>query len=210
MKRKIIFDLDGTLFDTLEDIITAVKDTFSELRLDVPESLDIKKSIGWGSRQLFLSLLADKACMADAALKIFGDIYQSRLTAVTEPYPGVPEILKELHTDFSLNVLTNKPKRFTLPLIEYYSLKELFDSIITPDDTADNIKKPDARLCSMDILKNAVLFVGDSAVDMDMAKTCGIPSVFVTYGYGSLNNSEPSFIIDSISGLRDIIISSGI
>ncbi len=203
-EQKLIFDLDGTLFDTLEDIITAVKGTFAEISLAIPDSEQIRSSIGWGSRQLFLSLLEENGGMVDKSLDIFSRIYLEKIADTTKPYPGVKSVLDGLRPDYSLNILTNKPKRFTIPLIEHFGLSCLFENIITPEDVSD-IKKPDIRLCSVGILDEALLFVGDSAVDIKMAHACGIPSVFVTYGYGSIDSIEPSFIIDSFQELPEII-----
>lgn len=204
MKKNLVFDLDGTLFDTLDDIIISVKKTFENLKLDIPSNNNIKNSIGWGSRQLFLSLLSNNETLADKALLEFSKIYIKNIANETRPYPGVIEVISQLKKDFSIHIMTNKPRKFALPLIDHFKLKELFDSIITPDDTS-HIKKPDDRLCSLDMLKNALYFIGDSEVDLEMAYKCNIPSVFVTYGYGSIDSIEPDHIINNFHELLNII-----
>lgn len=209
-RKSIIFDLDGTLFDTLDDIIVSVKATFENLSLAIPSSGEIKNAIGWGTRQLFLSLMKDhqREMHIDEALKIFSSIYINNIANQTRPYPGVIPVLKALKLKkgyaLTLNIMTNKPRMFTMALLKKFDFTCYFESIITPEDLS-GLKKPDDRLCSIPVLKNAVLFVGDSEVDMEMAFKCGIPSVFVTYGYGTYNRIKPHIIIDSFNELEYII-----
>lgn len=200
----IIFDLDGTLFDTLPDITASVEQTFQKLSLTVPGPDEIRNAVGWGARQLFLTLLNGKEKLTDTALNIFQGIYLDNIAVRTKPYPDVPETLEKLQAFHSLNILTNKPKKFTLPLLDKFCFSQLFDSIITPEDISD-LKKPDERLCSLDILKNGRLFVGDSSIDMEMAHKSRVPSVFVTYGYGKPGLHTPDFAIDRFSDIIKIL-----
>lgn len=189
----VLFDLDGTLVDSAPDLATAVNRTLAELgRAPVAEDT-VRVWIGNGARRLVARALAGQRELAaeppglEAALARFCEHYWDCLVAQSRPYPGVRRGLDTLSAlGLPLGVVTNKPARFTAPLLEALQLADYFQVLVSGDTLP--VKKPDpAPLVHAAGRLGApvadCLLVGDSRADLDAALAAGMPMVRVPYGY---------------------------
>jgi len=195
MKQKykgVIFDLDGTLVDTLGDIAASMnlalgKNGFPEL-----QSNEFKDKVGWGIKRLaFLSLPEDarnEELAARVAIEAAG-FYAETPLVYSEPYPGIPELLSILKQRKIITaVLTNKPDIVAHKVIAGLFAPGMFDFV--RGEIFGGPRKPDPA-CVWDILAELdstpanILFVGDSEIDMETALSSGCFPLGVSWGYRS-------------------------
>lgn len=195
--RAFIFDLDGTLIDSKMDLVHSVNAMLRETgRKELPTET-IAGYVGHGAPQLIANALGSDSSDADrkAALAIFLEHYGKHNLDETRPYPGVEEGLTAL-AECPLAVLTNKPLKMTLQILEGLSLAKFF-SVIYGGDSFDK-KKPDP-LGALSILNKLstppqhAAMIGDSDVDIQTARNAGMFAVAVTYGFGNYDRrSNPA------------------
>ncbi|PWG61268.1 phosphoglycolate phosphatase [Sediminicurvatus halobius] len=189
----VLFDLDGTLVDSAPDLATAVNRTLAELGHAPVVEDTVRVWIGNGARTLMARALAGRRELVEeppgleAALERFFQHYRDCLVDRSRPYPGVRTGLDTLRgLGLPLGVVTNKPERFTAPLLEALDLAEYFRVLVGGDTLP--VKKPDpaplehaARALAVPVAD--CLLVGDSRADLDAALAAGMPMVRVPYGY---------------------------
>ncbi len=209
----VIFDLDGTLCDTLPDIHRSVNLTLAALGLPEREFAHTALGINHGSRRLIAHALpegADEKAVTDT-LALYMKIYAEHLCDTTVPYPGVSKLLSRLSlSGVKLAILSNKPDALTKRLAEH-CFPGVFD--VTVGQGRYPVKpSPEAPLAVAAMLSTApdrILFVGDSDVDIITAHNAGMTSVGVKWGYRScevLENAGAEHIADTPDEIYDIII----
>ncbi len=214
LPRLVMFDLDGTLIDSVPDLAAAVDRMLVELGRAPAGVEKVRDWVGNGARVLVRRALAgglDHAAVGEAeteeALARFLDIYADchHLTAL---YPGVHELLEALSTAaVELAVVTNKPERFVAPLLEQVGLGGYFRWIIGGDTLPQQKPDPAAllqvmRLAGVEAAQS--LFVGDSRNDVLAARAAAVPCIAVSYGYNHgrpIAEERPSLVVDSLAEL---------
>jgi phosphoglycolate phosphatase len=186
--RAIIFDLDGTLIDSKRDLIHSVNAMLRELgRVELPEET-ISGYIGHGAPQLVARALGDGCSKEERqrALEFFLRYYETHKMDTTSAYPGVGETLEKLAT-IPMAVLTNKPVRISVRILDAMGLSNYFQAIY--GGNSFETKKPDplgARtiLRELNAGPQEALLVGDSEVDVQTARNAGTLAAAVNYGFG--------------------------
>ena len=187
-KKTVIFDLDGTLIDSLEDIAVCMNQVLEELNLPTHKIDDYKYFVGGG-----ISILVDNALngysedIKEEVTKRFKIIYDQKLHLKTKAYDGIYELLDELvKLDCNIGILSNKPHEFTIAyansLFSKYNIKEVHGQ------KSDIPKKPDPIAAikianSFEVSCEEVYFVGDTMVDMQTAKNAGMIAIGVLWGF---------------------------
>ncbi|WP_443201005.1 phosphoglycolate phosphatase [Pseudomonas sp. CNPSo 3701] len=214
LPRLVMFDLDGTLVDSVPDLATAVDRMLVELGREPVGVERVRQWVGNGARVLVRRALAgglDHSAVGEAeteeALERFLDIYADCHELITL-YPGVHELLEALSTAaVELAVVTNKPERFVAPLLEQVGLGGYFRWIIGGDTLPQQKPDPAALLQVMrlaGVTAAQSLFVGDSRSDVLAARAAGVPCVAVSYGYNHgrpIAEEEPQLVVDSMAEL---------
>ena len=214
----IAFDLDGTLVETLPDLHESAVRMLAQIgRPPVSEST-VRAYVGDGVDRLVRRLLTGKpdgepdSDLFEKAAENFRSHYASVLTRASHPFPGVISSLKILRErGFKLACVTNKPVRFTEPLLEGLALTGYFDLILSGDSLPR--KKPDAlplvhSAQVFGIVCANLLMVGDSPVDTGSARAAGCPVFCVPYGYrGTLAVQELDCdaIVPTLLDILDLI-----
>lgn len=186
--RALIFDLDGTLIDSQQDLILAVNAMLQEVgRPGLPERI-ISGYIGHGAPRLVGRALGEGASTEELAraLQFFLAYYEEHKLDNTRAYPGVAETLEKL-SGFPMAVLTNKPVRISVRILEALELSKYFPVVYGGNSFAT--KKPDPYgtnqiLKELGISAKEALFVGDSDVDIQTARNAGTLAAVVNYGFG--------------------------
>ena len=186
--RALIFDLDGTLIDSKQDLIHSVNAMLRELGRGELPAETISGYIGHGAPQLVAKALGN-GCMEEErqqALQFFLSYYEEHKMDTTCAYPGVPETLEKLASK-PMAVLTNKPVRISVRILEALGLSKYFQAIY--GGNSFQTKKPDP-LGAATILRELsaepreALLVGDSEVDVQTARNAGTLAAAVNYGFG--------------------------
>ena len=190
--KGVIFDLDGTLVDTLGDIAAAMnqalkKRGFTELPVD-----DYREKVGWGIKHLAFLSLPEAARSREAAELLAADatgFYASSPLVYSRPYPGIPELIDVLPAQkIKTAVLTNKPDPVAQKVIAGLFPPAAFD--IVRGESAERARKPDPAcvwelLVELDLVPASVIFAGDSEIDIETALVSGCYALGVSWGYRS-------------------------
>ncbi len=184
----LIFDLDGTLIDSKQDLIHSVNAMLRELGRGELAAETISGYIGHGAPKLIARALGDgcKEEERQRALQFFLSYYEQHKMDTTCAYPGVAETLEKL-ADLPMAVLTNKPVRISVRILDAMGLARHFRAIY--GGNSFETKKPDP-LGAATILKEfgveprEALLVGDSEVDVQTARNAGTLAAAVNYGFG--------------------------
>ncbi|MDE5743534.1 MAG: HAD family hydrolase [Bacteroidales bacterium] len=214
--RLVIFDLDGTLVDTLADLAAAMNVVLSRLGYPPHPVADYRFKVGNGVAKLVERSLPEAArqqppVVADA-LQRFLDYYNRHDMDATAPYDGIPELLLHLKArGLQLAVASNKPHAAAVEIVHHYFGQDLFDCIYGQRPGAP--VKPDPAIVH-DILRTLgvsagqTLYVGDSAVDMETARRSGIPSVGVLWGFrpeAELREAGARYLVSSPSDILNYL-----
>jgi phosphoglycolate phosphatase len=184
----LIFDLDGTLIDSKQDLIHSVNAMLRELGHGELAEETISGFIGHGAPQLVARALGDECTERDRqrALQFFLSYYELHKMDSTCAYPGVRETLEKL-ASMPMAVLTNKPVRISVRILDAMGLSKYFRAIY--GGNSFETKKPDplgARtiLHELEVEPREALLVGDSEVDVQTARNAGTLAAAVYYGFG--------------------------
>ena len=187
----VIFDLDGTLINSLTDIANSMNKALSEFSLPVHEVDEYKMFVGTGARNLAINSLPEKyKSDSDFVNKIFlsyREIYKNAYLDNTAPYAGITELLDVLKIrGIPTCILSNKPHDDTVKLSKI--LFPDFEFSIVLGQKENIPKKPDptgALLIAkeLSVLPENILYIGDSGVDMQTGKAAHMPSVGVLWGF---------------------------
>ncbi|MBP3833133.1 MAG: HAD family hydrolase [Bacteroidaceae bacterium] len=216
MKKLIIFDLDGTLINTIADLGACTNYALEKLGYPTHDIESYKFRVGNGINNLFRRSLPEGEKTDENVLRVrreFIPYYNAHNTDLSRPYPGMVELLEALQTEgILLAVASNKYQEATTKIIG-----ELYPSIrfsaVLGQREGINIK-PDPQIV-FDILqatgvdKADVLYVGDSGVDMQTGFNAGVETCGVTWGFRPRTELEPfhpQHIVDSVEELRQIIM----
>jgi len=184
----IIFDLDGTLLDTLDDLTDAVNYALAQMGWPGRSREEIRQFVGNG-----VKLLMDRSAPAGAepgqiaqALALFKARYEGHKQDKTAPYPGVPELLKALgEKGYKLAVVSNKFDLAVKGLMADY-FPGLLQAAAGENEAHGIPKKPHPAMVRRVMAKlgaEKAVYVGDSDVDIETAKNAGLPCVSVTWGF---------------------------
>jgi phosphoglycolate phosphatase len=185
----VVFDLDGTLVDSHRDLAEATNALLAELGAP-PLSHDVVTSlVGEGAAVLVRRALERAGLHPDTAnaLERFLSHYDARLLDTTRPYPGMVETVRALGARLRLAVLTNKPQRPTMRILEGLGMDMLFSDVIGGDSSHGRKPDPSGLL---DLVARAgvtpaeTLLVGDSPVDLATARRAGTHICLARYGFG--------------------------
>jgi phosphoglycolate phosphatase len=188
LMRAVVFDLDGTLIDSLPDIAGAVNHALAQRGLAPLPAPQIRPMIGDGA-----AVLLDRAFAARGAKPVAADMaaFMAHYTAhgadETAPYPGIVAALTALRAaGHRLAVCTNKPERAAREILASLNLAGFFEVVTGGDATP--YRKPDPRHLAATLAAlraSDAAMVGDHFNDMAAAAGCGIPGIFAAWGYGA-------------------------
>lgn len=216
--RAVLFDLDGTLVDSVPDLAGAVDGTLTELGRARAGEARVREWVGNGAERLIKRALTGQmdgeppAELTAWALARFFEHYGERLSGESRLYGGVREGLAALRSHgLALAVVTNKPERFVAPLLEALGIGEQFSVLVGGDTLSEKKPHPAPLLHAASELgcePEAALMVGDSRNDVLAARRAGMPIICVPYGYNhgqDIRDEAPDAVVDDLVELAGLI-----
>jgi len=214
MEKLVIFDLDGTLLNTIADLGNAANHTLEELGLPQHTHDEYRLMVGNGMRKLIMRALPDDMAsddtFVDSTLAKFLEYYAEHIDVYTQPYPGIPELISALSTEgFKLAVASNKIQAGAERLIAKFFPGIPFVSVM--GNSPKYPLKPDAAVVEY-IMKKAgtdrahTVMIGDSGTDIQTAQNAGIPIIAVSWGFRPRHElTAANFIADDVISLKKIL-----
>ena len=206
----ILFDLDGTLLDTLEDLADSVNYALEQHGHPQRTLEEIRRFVGNGAAML-AKLSTPEGEDYEQVLRTFQSYYKAHCQVKTGPYAGVLEALRQIRTEYPVAVVSNKPDPAVKALCDDY-----FGGVFALGERADCPRKPapDMLYKAMEQLGvEKALYVGDSEVDVLTAKNAGMPCISVLWGFrdeaeirdagGSIFCSDPKELPEIVRSLTE-------
>ncbi len=218
MKKSVaIFDLDGTLVNTLKDITNCMNYALSDCGFKTFNEQEYEYFIGTGVNNLIKHSLPfeykENKEVINKVRKLYSIYYEKHYLENSCPYKGVVELLSELKKrKFVLGIVSNKQHSFTILMAEKIFGKDYFDMIIGQQD--DLPKKPNPYgildiAKKMNVNLQDIIYIGDSGIDMETAKNACVTGVGVLWGFrekDELLQNGADFIISKPSELLDVLL----
>ena len=216
-KDYLLFDLDGTLTDPGLGITSCVQYALKSLGIDEPNLDKLKPFIGPPLKTSFMEFYGLDDEKAEAAVAKYRERFQDTGIYENELYRGIPEMLKKLRgRGLHLGVASSKPTVFVERILEHFKIKQYFEVVVGSELDGSRSEKaevvqealrrlfPDGR-----IQKHRVFMIGDRKFDVEGARTIGVESVGVTFGYGGMEElmaAHADYIVRSVEELRRFLL----
>ena len=208
MKKLVIFDLDGTLLNTIADLAQSTNHALSALGYPTHEEKEYNFMVGNGINKLFERALPEESRTEENVLRVrkeFVPYYDQHNADKSSPYPGITELLDELQAEgLQLAVASNKYQAATEKLIAHYFPNICFTAVFGQREGV-NVKPDILKIAQT--AKEDVLYVGDSGVDMQTANNAEVTSCGVTWGFRprtELETFHPDYIVDKAEEITAI------
>ncbi|MGI9525586.1 MAG: phosphoglycolate phosphatase [Weeksellaceae bacterium] len=217
-KKFIIFDLDGTLINSIPDLRNAVNHALTKKGYNEISLEEITPMIGNGLKEMVGGALdkvkGEKASdeELDDVIKIYKEHYTNNLTVDTYLYPHVPETLANLQgKGYKMVICTNKPYDFVEPIIKDLKIKSFFEEWI--GEGSLEVKKPDPGplnylMKKHGFTKEETVMVGDSRNDIQAAQNAGVDSIGLSFGYNyhePIADYNPTEVVNSFDEIQDLL-----
>lgn len=211
MIRGIIFDLDGTLLDTLEDIADSANEALALSGFESHPLDEYRFFVGNGVENL-VKMMLPKGTEDDVLLRVIDDFksaYDRNYSNKCQPYPGIMDLLDELsQRGILMGVCSNKPDAFTQVMVDLY-FKDITFVAVT-GERKDLPRKPNAAMVNyildkMNLRVDECLFVGDSDVDVKTAHNAGLNSVGVEWGFRPIQELIEAKVTFTVSHPQEIL-----
>lgn len=211
--RAIVWDLDGTLVDTVPDLVNAFRAAARAVGYGELTDEQVHNKVGGGAHNAFKAIFGEgDARFVEPALEHFRAYYPEHSAEESRLYPGIIDVLNHFEGNVRMALATAKIRSATLKLIESLGVRTYFDYIVTADDMQR--MKPDPQCIELILQKFAIdrpreaVVIGDMKTDIEAGRAAGIHTVGTTYGYGlaaDLRAAVPDALVDSPSELVDVV-----
>jgi phosphoglycolate phosphatase len=188
--KAVVFDLDGTLLDTLQDIVHTLNSVLSKHNYPVHSVEECRFLVGHGLKELVRKALPENAAtpeIIDLVLADLVEVYNENWNVHSRPYPGIPELLDGLtQKGIKTAILSNKAHQFTLLCADILLEKWKFDAVLGYREGMEPKPDPQGALDIAGILAETpsdILFAGDSGIDMLTASRAGMYPLGVLWGF---------------------------
>lgn len=207
----MIFDLDGTLIDSRQDIANAVNHTLREIGLKEKSMEEISSYIGTGVEDLIRKSIDGKAdCCFEKAFSIMSEYYRKHSFDNTRLFPGVKDILEHFKSKRKI-IITNRKREYAVEMLKALNIYDYFEYVAGGDNLG--CMKPSScplekAMQKFKMNKEKTIMIGDMHIDILAGKKAGIATCAVTYGIGKKEDiikAGPDYIINDIAELKKII-----
>jgi phosphoglycolate phosphatase len=213
-EKALLFDLDGTLVDSKQDLVAAANAARASVGLPSLSNEAVQANVGLGVDSLIRSILGtEDQGLFRQAKEAFISYYTEHLLDHTRIFEGLEPILKTLQRS-QVGVVTNKARVFALPLLEGLGISDRFGAIVTPEDAGQKKPDPEPLLYALRLLglpPERAVVVGDSRYDIEAGRRAGLQTVAVLWGFGTpeeIERANPDIIVRSPNDLAKLLSTS--
>ncbi|MFV8781713.1 HAD family hydrolase [Microbulbifer sp. SA54] len=202
--KAVLFDLDGTLFDTAPDFVVVLNQLREQEQLPPLADTTIREVVSNGARAMVrLGFGVDEGESGfDNLRQRLLDLYLAHLAHHTVPFPGIELLLNQLaDIGIAWGVVTNKPSAYTIPLMRAFAHLPTPGAIICPDDVTNRKPDPEPILlaCSrIGCQPGEAIYVGDHERDIMAGRAAGMPTIACSYGYIDSDDDPASWNADHL------------
>ena len=205
----VVFDLDGTLFDAEEGIVSSVVTAMKEMGLEIPQGAQLRQVVGPPLRYSFHDLLNVPSERLDEAADRYAHIFRSEGMYRYSVYPGIRTMLRVLKENgIYVALASSKPRDLCEHILRHYGLRHFFDRVIGETDSHAKLGKPEMIRRALPERYWRAAMVGDRLYDMEGAKAAGVDGVGAVYGCGSveeLQNAGATLLVSDADELRELL-----
>lgn len=216
MYKACIFDLDGTLTDTLESLAFSVNETMKEIGMPQITEDQCRQFVGNGAKVLIEKTLRaagdENLDRFEEAFEVYGRIFDDNCTYKVKPYDGIREMLHQMkERGMKLGVLSNKPDRQTVHVVSEIFGTDTFDIVQGQKEGIPRKPDPAAALSiagQFGISPKEAIYIGDSEVDAATGKAAGMDTILVSWGFRpkeELREAAPEWLVDRAEEIMAII-----
>lgn len=212
MQKTVMFDLDGTVLDTLPDLALSANYALKSLGFPEQTTEQVRMAIGHGIRNLLKDLMnCEDVEILEKCRSIFQEYYNKNKALTTRPYAGILELLQYLKSkDCKIILISNKYDGATQELVTQF-FGDIFDGVYGSRDGI--APKPDRAIfdfvCEKDAIeKDNIIYIGDSEVDCEFARNCNMRFIGVSWGFRKKEQLEQcgaERIADSVEELKNYL-----
>jgi phosphoglycolate phosphatase len=211
----VLFDLDGTLVDSLADIAASMNHVLGQLGHPTHSEEAIRHFVGEGARHLVSRSMPERSSEAaiDHALVAYKERYRSHLVVSTRPYEGIVPLLSALRSQGTrLGVVTNKPHPAAQKMVDQLFASGSFGVVLGEEHNKPRKPDPAPALEAASVLgvaKERCVFVGDTSVDMHTARAANMVAVGVTWGFrgrDELVAAGAHHVVESVPALSSLLL----
>jgi len=202
----LLFDLDGTLVDSIGDLAGALNALREELQLEPLAVAGVRRMVGDGARKLVERALPPEFHSKERMHR-FLELYGQRLTRETRPFPGINELLESCR-DWPMAVVTNKPVAMAQTIVDALELSRYFPVVLGGDSCVE--KKPHPlpvleALRRLDATPQQAVMIGDHHTDLRAGSAATCRTCFCSWGYGEDGGETPTWRADSVAELQALL-----
>lgn len=205
----VVFDLDGTLFDAEEGIVSSVVKAMKEMGLAIPQGAELRQVVGPPLHYSFHDLLNVPSERLDEAADRYAHIFRSEGMYRYSVYPGIRTMLRVLKENgIYVALASSKPRDLCEHILRHYGLRHFFDRVIGETDSHAKLGKPEMIRRALPEHYWRAAMVGDRLYDMEGAKAAGVDGVGAVYGCGSveeLQNAGATLLVSDADELRELL-----
>lgn len=215
MYKYLLFDLDGTLFDTSCGVLRSVQYALGKLSLPVPEAEALRCFIGPPLVEIFAEYCGFSLEEAKHATAVYRERYSVQGVKEAEPYAGIPDLLAKLEAaGVIMAVATGKPAPYSPEILENHGLLRYFKTVSTPEMDGRHSDKKELITIALEAMGvtpaeySQVAMIGDRHFDIVGAHEVGVTAIGVNYGFapaGELESVGADIIADTVADLRAIL-----
>ncbi len=205
----VVFDLDGTLFDAEEGIVSSVVKAMKEMGLEIPQGAQLRQVVGPPLRYSFHDLLNVPSERLDEAADRYAHIFRSEGMYRYSVYPGIRTMLRVLKENgIYVALASSKPRDLCEHILRHYGLRHFFDRVIGETDSHAKLGKPEMIRRALPEHYWRAAMVGDRLYDMEGAKAAGVDGIGAVYGCGSeeeLRKAGATLLVSDADELRELL-----
>ncbi len=209
----IIFDLDGTLTDNTRGIESSVRYTLDKMQIADFDEMVLKRFIGPPLQWSFRNLFGMNERNTELAVEFFREYYSVNGKFENDPYPGIFELLEELHfAGKKMYIATSKLEKFAVEISAHFGFNKYITNLKGADYKGEKATK---KTIISDLLNDAqlssskdIVMIGDTLFDIEGGKENGLSTIGVTYGFGKkedLEKAGPDYLIENVEELFEVL-----
>lgn len=207
--KGVVFDLDGTLIDSKDDVLDAFSYAFSKIGRTKPDDDVLIHTIGFRLEECFRPFLGDDEDLLRRSALYFREYYEKNYLNKTKPFEGVVSLIEWLNNSFCLAITTMKKGEYAREIIRNFGWESLFKVVVGAEEGFKAKPDPEMLLEAVKRLGlkiDEVIYIGDTRIDREMAKRANVDFIFVEWGYGANDFKEDNIIkVSKPEQIKDLL-----